>query len=102
MLTAAAKAKAQTDDKRMEVSYAQKTEETLKRIKSRRKALQKIAKELKGDFVGLDEIIDEIIRNIEVWYVMPEVITRPVIVNLWGMTGVGKTDLVRRLVRGKS
>jgi cell division protease FtsH len=30
---------------------------------------------------------------------MPELITRPVIVNLWGMTGVGKTDLIRTLVK---
>ena len=29
---------------------------------------------------------------------MPEVLSRPLVVNLWGMTGVGKTDLVRRLV----
>ena len=36
--------------------------------------------------------------SIAVWYLMPEVLSRPVIVNLWGMTGVGKTDLVRRLV----
>jgi Peptidase family M41/AAA domain len=26
-------------------------------------------------------------------------LSRPVIVNLWGMTGVGKTDLIRRLVK---
>jgi cell division protease FtsH len=30
---------------------------------------------------------------------MPEAIIRPVIINLWGMTGVGKTDLVRKLVK---
>ncbi|MFN8029777.1 MAG: hypothetical protein U0Q10_14425 [Dermatophilaceae bacterium] len=34
-----------------------------------------------------------------IWFVAPELLSRPVIVNLWDMTGVGKTDLVRRLVR---
>ena len=68
------------------------------KIKTRREKLNTIKKELKDYFIGLDEIIDKIIDNIEVWYVMPEVITRPVIINLWGMTGVGKTDLIRRLV----
>lgn len=29
---------------------------------------------------------------------MPDVLVRPIVVNLWGMTGVGKTDLIRRLV----
>lgn len=30
---------------------------------------------------------------------MPDLLTRPIIINLWGMTGVGKTDLVRKLVK---
>jgi len=71
----------------------------LERIESRRKALEHVKSQLKAHFVGLDEVIDKIIRSVEVWYVMPELINRPVIINLWGMTGVGKTDLVRRLVR---
>jgi len=70
----------------------------INKIKTRREKLNIVKKELKGYFVGLDDIIDKIINNLEVWYVMPEVITRPVIINLWGMTGVGKTDLVRKLV----
>jgi cell division protease FtsH len=71
----------------------------LKIIKERRQRLASASQKLKEKFVGLDDIIDQIIRNIEVWYVMPEIVARPVIVNLWGMTGVGKTDLVRTLVR---
>lgn len=53
---------------------------------------------LKKDFVGLDSIIDKIISSIEVWYTFPALLTRPLVINLWGMTGVGKTDLVRKLV----
>jgi cell division protease FtsH len=54
---------------------------------------------LKAHFVGIDRVVDELCDAVTVWFTMPEVLTRPVIVNLWGMTGVGKTDLVRRLVR---
>lgn len=54
---------------------------------------------LKDKFIGIDEVIDELIDAIRIWYLMPEVLSRPVIVNLWGMTGVGKTDLVRRLIK---
>ena len=69
------------------------------RIRERRKTLTMVSRSLKKHFVGLDHIIDRIIKNIETWYVMPELLTRPVIICLWGATGVGKTDLVRRLVK---
>lgn len=72
--------------------------EMLDSIRVKKQKLQSISKELKQDFEGLDDIIDEVIRNIEVWYILPDLITRPVIINLWGMTGTGKTDLVRKLV----
>ncbi|MFN0214361.1 MAG: AAA family ATPase [Saprospiraceae bacterium] len=69
------------------------------RLRQRRAALEIIRVRLKQDFVGIDEIIDSLLDYIQVWYLMPEVLTRPIIVCLWGMTGVGKTDLVRRLVQ---
>ncbi len=72
--------------------------ELIKKINRRKIKLSKISEKLKSKFVGIDSIIDSIIENINVWYVIPELITRPVIINLWGMTGVGKTDLVRNLV----
>jgi cell division protease FtsH len=71
----------------------------IERIKFRRAKLYRAGEELKTHFVDLDHIIDEVIHNIENWYVMPELNTRPVIVCLWGMTGVGKTDLVRKLTK---
>ena len=65
-----------------------------------RKAELEVAKHaLKQHFVGIDRIIDELMDCIQVWYLMPELLKRPVIINLWGMTGVGKTDLVRQLVK---
>lgn len=67
-------------------------------IQEREAKLQEASNYLKEEFVGLDVVIDSIMNDIRIWYVMPELIIRPVIVNLWGMTGTGKTDLVRKLV----
>jgi Peptidase family M41/ATPase family associated with various cellular activities (AAA) len=61
--------------------------------------LNAAATELKAQFIGIDGVIDELVDGIRIWYLLPDLLTRPVIVNLWGMTGVGKTDLVRRLVK---
>src|SRR5271157_99496 len=66
-------------------------------LAKRKKELEQVAKQLKTEFFGLDLIIDKVISSVYAWYVFPELIKRPVIVNLWGMTGVGKTQLVRRL-----
>lgn len=73
-----------------------------KTIKKRKNVLKKAGEELKKQFVGIDSIIDRIISLMESWYVLPEIITRPVIICLWGTTGVGKTDLIRKLVRAIS
>ena len=53
---------------------------------------------LKSEFIGLDSILDELETAICPWYVTPEVIKRPQIVSLWGMTGTGKTSVIRRLI----
>jgi cell division protease FtsH len=58
-----------------------------------------VGDKLKEKFVGIDGIIDQFIDSVRVWYLMPELMIRPVIVNLWGLTGSGKTDLVRTFVR---
>lgn len=68
-------------------------------IAARKANLEHIKVQLKRDFVGIDDIIDNLLEYIQIWYLMPEILTRPIVVCLWGMTGVGKTDLVRRLVR---
>jgi Peptidase family M41/ATPase family associated with various cellular activities (AAA) len=69
------------------------------RIRERRAALELLRVRLKEDFVGIDDIVDSLLDYIQIWYLMPEILTRPIIVCLWGMTGVGKTDLVRKLVQ---
>lgn len=68
-------------------------------IKRKKDTLESVKKRLKEEFIGIDGPIDSIFENIEVWYIMPEVLNRPVLINLWGMTGSGKTDLVRKLAK---
>ena len=60
--------------------------------------LSRALEQLKQEFVGLDSIIDEIGKSISILYITPELLTRPAVVSLWGMTGTGKSSVVRRLI----
>ena len=60
--------------------------------------LKLVIDELKKEFVGLDNILDQLYSLISPWYITPEVIDRPQVISLWGMTGTGKTSVVRRLL----
>lgn len=66
-------------------------------ITQRKEKLSNARSNLKAKFIGIDVVIDKLIDSISSWYIFPEASTRPLIVNLWGMTGVGKTDLIRSL-----
>ncbi len=68
-------------------------------INARQATLDRAAIYLKEQFIGIDTVIDSLLEYIQIWYLGPELLTRPIIVNLWGMTGVGKTDLIRKLVK---
>lgn len=68
-------------------------------IQKKKKKLDNCKAFLKKEFIGIDKIIDDLMEYLQIWYLMPEILTRPVVINLWGMTGVGKTDLVRKMVR---
>lgn len=68
-------------------------------IAARNLALAQIAAELKQELLGIDDVIDRVIDTLRAWYVMPQLIERPVIICLWGLTGTGKTQLVRSLTR---
>ena len=66
-------------------------------IHHRKSILSNVQTILKSEFIGLDDVIDNVINSFEPWFVFPEYVTKPIIINLWGMTGTGKTSLVRRL-----
>jgi hypothetical protein len=66
-------------------------------IRNKVNAINAIGEQLKTEFSGIDKQIDLIIRYVTPFYATPELLTRPVVVCLWGMTGVGKTHLLRRL-----
>lgn len=59
--------------------------------------LQNARKTLKTEFFGIDAIIDEVIDNVSSWYTLSHLQERPVVINLWGLTGTGKSSLVKRL-----
>lgn len=73
--------------------------ENKEEIIKKKKILKKAQEQLKKEFVGIDHIIDQVIASCSSWFLMPEIQDKPVIVNLWGMTGVGKSSLVNRLVQ---
>lgn len=68
-------------------------------LTQRHQHLQCVAAQLKQELFGIEDIIDRVIESVRAWYVLPELVTRPVIVCLWGLTGTGKTQLVRRLTQ---
>ncbi len=70
----------------------------MKKIKERLQKLNEVEKILKSEFVGIDSIIDKVLESITPWYVTPEIITRPTVVSLWGLTGTGKTSVVKRVM----
>lgn len=65
----------------------------------KQKLLVSAAKVLRHEFAGLDDVIDEITESISSWYLFPQMQERPVVINLWGLTGTGKTSLVQRLAQ---
>ena len=72
-------------------------ESITKEIQDRRGILERAKVQLKQEFFGIDGVIDEVVEAISSWYLFPDIQEKPVIVNLWGMTGVGKTSLISRL-----
>ena len=68
-------------------------------FESKSKQLEQVKEDLKKEFFGIDDNIDEIIEAITPWYMEPKALRRPIIVNLWGMTGSGKTSVVRNLAK---
>jgi cell division protease FtsH len=82
------------------MSDSQRLHEQLReQLAQKNQQLQQIAAQLKTELFGIDTIIDRVIDSVRAWVMLPELVTRPVIVCLWGLTGTGKTQLVRRLAQ---
>jgi hypothetical protein len=69
-----------------------------KEILSKQNLLNQAKNTLKKEFIGINQVIDEVIDSVTAWFLMAELQERPSIINLWGLTGVGKTALVNRLM----
>lgn len=66
-------------------------------INEKRQNLEEARRILKDEFIGIDNIIDQIIQSVTPWYLTPEILDRPLVISLWGITGTGKTSIVKRL-----
>lgn len=69
----------------------------IKSIAVKEQILNTCVSVLKKEFVGIDNVIDQVMNNIKSWYIFPNLMERPLIINLWGLTGCGKTSLVNRI-----
>ncbi len=59
--------------------------------------LEQVKAKLKTEFMGIDKVIDEVVNGMSAWYLFPDLQEKPTTINLWGLTGVGKSSLVNRL-----
>ncbi|MBL0742024.1 hypothetical protein [Chryseolinea lacunae] len=65
---------------------------------AKKEKLSAVTAALKQRFIGLDDVIDETMLLLMPWYLFPEAQRRPAVINLWGLTGSGKTALVESIV----
>lgn len=70
-----------------------------KNVEKKQEELKKINEILKSRYFGIDYIIDKIIEFIEIWYCYDEILYKPTIINLFGLTGCGKSSLIKDLVK---
>jgi hypothetical protein len=62
-------------------------------VKVKRAKLQWVKEEMKKLCFGKDYDIDTFIQMVESWYIFSDILYKPTIINLWGMTSNGKTSL---------
>lgn len=68
-----------------------------KELDAKNKLIDDAIIQLKKEFVGIDEQIESIMNNVRVWFLYPQLQTSPCVINVFGMTGCGKTSLIKRI-----
>ena len=66
-------------------------------IENGRRILDATREQLKKEFFDIDDVIDQIMDTLSSWYLFPEAQEVPLVICLFGMTGVDKTSLVKRI-----
>lgn len=67
-------------------------------ISKKNQQLEDIKPILKKEFIGIDNVIEQIVDSIRPYYIFPKSLKRPLVVNLFGMTGTGKSHLAERII----
>lgn len=68
-------------------------------IRRKKQLLKEAETILKKEFIGIDSVIEQTLFNMRPWYLYPELQEKPLVISLVGLTGTGKTSLVKRLVQ---
>lgn len=68
-------------------------------IRSKKQLLKDAEQTLKKEFIGIDNVIEQTLFNMRPWYLYPELQEKPLVITLVGLTGTGKTSLVKRIVQ---
>lgn len=66
-------------------------------VTEKTRLLEEASIQLKKEFIGIDYQIDQVLDNLRTWYLFPELQERPMVISLFGMSGCGKTQLVKRI-----
>jgi len=57
--------------------------------------LMEAATKIKGMLLDCDKQVDQFAQLLAPWYCAPELLTKPLVINMVGMTGIGKTQMFR-------
>lgn len=69
----------------------------IEEVKKKNEIVDNAIKVLKTEFIGIDKQIEEVMNNVRTWYLYPSLQTRPLVIAIWGLSGTGKTMLVKRI-----
>lgn len=71
----------------------------LKEITLKERHLENTKDKLKARFFGLDHVIDQLIDSLRTWFHIPQYQTKPLVINIWGSAGTGKSQLINELIK---